>query len=80
MERPQYANAFSVTYNAKLNEVVINFVHEYQVFETPVDTAQGKIPIKPLTHQTDVCSVVLPGEIASQLRGILGKSMQQNDE
>ena len=80
MERPQYANAFSVTYNPKLQEVVINFVHEYPVLQEPEDNVDGHVKVQATSNRDNVCGVVLPAELAQQLREIIGKSMQESNE
>lgn len=81
MERPQYANAFTVTYNQQLGEVVINFAHEYPVVDkqTP-QTSGGPVQISTVTAREDVCSVVLPSGIAHELQEIIEKSMNNKHE
>lgn len=71
MERPQYVNAFTLSFNHVLNEVVINFTHEYPVLEKTNSS-------DPQSLSEDVCSVVLPAEIMKQLHNVIGNVLQNN--
>lgn len=76
MDRPQYVNAFSVTYNPDLKETVIQYSHQYPVIAvTPPEEATGKPKVQAGMERSDVCSVVLPEKVARQLIEVLAKSM-----
>ena len=75
MMRPQYANAFSVAYNQKLGEVIINFSQEYPVKKEISDLSEGGVQIKTDAARDDVCGIVLPKETANQLIDIIRKSI-----
>ena len=72
MERPVYSNAFSVAYNPKLGEVVLNYPIITQNTET--DTAETK------TVRENICSVVLPKEIAVQLTSAISVALNNEEE
>lgn len=80
MERPQYANAFSVVYNHNLREVVLCFDHEYP--DIVNNGKPGMNPAETKSARDNVCSVVLPEEIARPLIGALQQTLDQgkNDE
>lgn len=74
MVRPQYSNALAVTHNAGLKEVVINFAHEYPVPAVPAHEEKGAdAALQTLGAKEDVCGIVMPEDIAYQLRDILTK-------
>ncbi|MDE7011418.1 MAG: hypothetical protein K2O93_09395 [Oscillospiraceae bacterium] len=78
MERPLYSNAFTVAYNSKIREFVLNFDVEY-----PVLPQQGGASIKEATTEREnVCGIVLSEEIALQLSAIITQTMNeaQNNE
>lgn len=73
MERPQYSNAFSVTYNQQLGEFILNFAMEYP--QIPQPNTPGIHETKTETSREDVCGLVLPKATAIQLIDIIGKAL-----
>lgn len=83
MSRPQYANAFSASYNPVLGEVILGFSQEYPVFNHEAIAQAGKpgavqIPVMPTRE--DVCGVVLPRTIALQLLDVLKNTLNTSVE
>ena len=76
MERPVFSNAFSVAYNPKLGEVVLNLAVDYPIItqNTETDTAETK------TVRENICSVVLPKEIAVQLTSAISVALNNEEE
>lgn len=72
MDKPVYANAFSVSYNPSLNETIITFVHEYpaMIIEKDGESKPNTTPCR-----ETVTSVVLPGKVAIQLGEIVEKTI-----
>ena len=72
MVQPQYSNAFTVTLNPQLGEIVINFAQEYPVLRDQAQTnaiPSGKIQTD--TERKDVCGIVISEGTAKQLFEIL---------
>lgn len=80
MLQPQYSNAFSVTYNQKLGEVVINFTQEYPIEKETIRDGEGGLQVKTEGARADVCAVALPREIACQLIDFVGKAVNASEE
>ncbi|WP_140397171.1 hypothetical protein [Flavonifractor sp. An82] len=82
MSKPQYANAFTVSFNKNLNEVVIGFAQEYPHAEVSSPVSENNETTPPLEFSTireDICGVVIPEEIARQLVTILGNTLNQQE-
>ena len=82
MNKPQYANAFTVSFNNNLHEVVIGFAQEYPQAEVkPLNPGdqQGDAALHFSTVREDICGVVIPEEIAKQLIDILGRTLTTQD-
>ena len=76
MVQPHYSNAFTVTYNPKLGEMVINFSQEYPMLnEQPQVSNTGALQIQTTAVREDVCGVVLPKEVARQLIDIMQQAI-----
>ena len=77
MDRPIYANAFSVSYNPLLQESVITFYHEYPQPEiTPVGS--DKVSHNFAVCRESVASITLPGKVAKQLGESILKTINKD--
>lgn len=75
MDKPQYVNAFTVSFNQKLREVVLGFAQEYPKAEFSPTQDGGQSPIAVSTIREDICGIVIPEEIARQLIDVLAKTL-----
>ncbi len=73
IERPLYSNAFSVTYNHQVGEVILNFDIEYpRIIALNADeTVNAQVEQK----RESVCSLVMPKATAAQLIDIMKQSL-----
>lgn len=76
MERPLYSNAFSVTYNPKLGEFILNFAIEYPLIPNPNESGT----IETETQREDICGIALPKATAIQLTQIIGDALTNTQD
>lgn len=81
MNKPEYANAYIVSYNQQVNELVIAFSHEYPNMEGVI-IEPGKSAQLDSIRQA-VCSVTLSENVALQLaasiNGGINRPKLEND-
>ena len=80
MERPQYANAFSISLNPQINEIVLSFTQEYPDLKPPEELPGAGVPMKleAGTKRETVGSFVLPAAIARQLAEGIAYTLDAN--
>lgn len=80
MERPQYANAFSISYNSNAKEAVITFIQEYP----GVDVNKMANPDGHLdtieTMREEVASVAIPRSVAEILNKALNNVLENAEK
>lgn len=80
MERPQYANAFSVSYNPNAKEAVLTFIQEYP----GVDINKIVVPdghMEPITTmREEISSIAVPRSVCDMLIHVLGDVLKSNPE
>ena len=76
MDKPQYANAFTATFNPQIGEVVLIFNSVYRsIGPLPVCDEPGIVHVKTVIIGEHVCGVVLPAGVARQLIDVLKQNL-----
>ena len=76
MDKPQYANAFTATFNPQIGEVVFNFNQDYpSIGPLPESDEPGIVHVKTEVKREHVCGVVLPVGVAKQLIDVLKQNL-----
>ena len=76
MERPQYANAFSISYNPNAKEAVLTFIQEYPNTDiNKMANPDGRMdPIE--TMREEVVSIALPQSVVETLGKVLNNVLE----